>query len=274
MHYLDALGIKGAELKLNTRGVEADRIPAAAALRDWFSSRIAGMCEDCRQRFEKNIWRILDCKAPECQEHIAGVPDVADLFTRESKDYFARVRASLDGLGVSYTVDPRLVRGLDYYVHTVFEVTHAGLGAQNAIAGGGRYEVFLPENRKPVQGVGFAAGLERLIMAMESLGIKPADDDAPVFYLAGLGAEAVAGNVGLAGNLRRSGLRVVAEFEDKSLKALLRAANRVGAAAAVIRGEEELRNGTVIVKDMAEGGQESMTPEGLAEYLSQRYNRK
>lgn len=267
MHYLEDLGITGAQLMLNTRGAIADRKPAEDALREYFAPHSASMCEDCRTRLNKNVWRILDCKAAECQPVIAGAPDVVKFFSQESQDYFRRVCSVLDGLGVAYRVEPRLVRGLDYYVHTVFEIAHQGLGAQNAIAGGGRYEVFLPDSNKPVIGVGFAAGLERLLMVQEALQVTKAKDTTPVFFLAGLGAAAIAANMVLAGELRRKGLKVVSEVEDRSMKAQMRAANRCSAAAVVIRGDNELANGTVLLKDMRDGVQREMPQAELTDFL-------
>ncbi|NCU21453.1 hypothetical protein EOM89_12220 [Candidatus Falkowbacteria bacterium] len=163
-------------MKLNTRGVAADRPAAAAALKNYFTKHLGVLCDDCKKRLEGNVWRILDCKQPACREVIAGVPDYAGMFSAESRAYFEEVCRRLDWLGIRYEIDPFLVRGLDYYVHTVFELTHAGLGAQNAVAGGGRYELLLPGETKPVVGVGFAAGMERLLMARESLGLPAAPE--------------------------------------------------------------------------------------------------
>jgi len=258
MHYLDSLGITGAKLMLNTRGAIADRKPAEDALRAYFAPHIDQMCEDCKNRLAKNVWRILDCKVPQCQDAINRAPDVVQFFSEESKQYFKRVCTVLTELGIEYSIEPRLVRGLDYYVHTVFEINHSGLGAQNAIAGGGRYELFLPENKKPVIGVGFAAGMERLLMVQEALNVPPAKDEKPVFFLLGLGQAAIAANMALAGQLRRDGFTVVAEVEDRSMKAQMRAANRCGAAAVIIRGDNELTNARVLLKNMADGSQDEL----------------
>ncbi len=271
MHYLEDIGITGTRLLINTRGALSDRKPAEDALRSYFSAGIDKMCDDCKARFNKNIWRILDCKAPECQELIENAPDVVSFFSEESQEYFRKVCAVLDSLNINYEIESRLVRGLDYYVHTVFELTHTGLGAQNAIAGGGRYEVFLPDSKKPVIGVGYAVGMERLLMAREALGVATAEDNSPVFYLAGLGEKAIAFNMPLAGKLRSSGLKVVAEVESKSMKAQMRAANRVGAKAAIICGDNELENNIVIVKDMEKGEQQEVSADALIDYLKSQY---
>jgi histidyl-tRNA synthetase len=204
------------------------------------------------------LWRILDCKEAACREIVAGAPDYFSAYSAESQEYFNRVLASLDALGVKYQVDRQLVRGLDYYVHTVWEVTHDGLGGQNAIAGGGRYELFLPDQNKPVRGVGFAAGMERLMLVQDALQTAQVDpEEAPVF-LGSLGTAARLENLKLAAELRHSGRRVALEVEDKSMKAQMRSANRAGAVTVVIRGEEELARGVAVVKNMAGGEQQEV----------------
>ena len=251
MDLLTEVGITGAELHVNTRGIQSDRGPAGDALRNYFAQHIDTMCEDCKQRLGNNVWRILDCKQEACRKIVAEAPDYVGYFSEESRAYFGRVCRILDELGISYVVDPLLVRGLDYYVHTVFEVTHSGLGAQTAIAGGGRYELFLPEQSRPVIGVGFAAGMERLMMVREALGIteEPLPGDRPI-YLAGLGEAARLANMKLAAELRHLDFQVIVEVEEKSLKAQLRTANRLSAVAAIIRGDTELEKGTALCRNL------------------------
>jgi histidyl-tRNA synthetase len=268
MHYLEELGVKDAELLINTRGNREDRIPAANALKEFFGSRIDSMCKDCQERLEKNIWRILDCKQPECIKQVAEAPVMTSFFSQESKDYFARVCEFLNQLGVNYKVDPGLVRGLDYYVHTVFEVIHPNLGGQNAIAGGGRYELFLPENKKPVIGVGFAVGLERLLMVQEALGVPAPEEANRTVFLVSLGDKALSANMALAAQLRKAGLPVVAEVEAKSMKAQMRAANRLNARYTVIRGEDELAKEIAVLKNMENGEQQEVPVDKLIEFLS------
>lgn len=267
MDYLHSIGITDAKLAINTRGVMEDRGPAGKLLADYFGRHIDGMCDDCKARLTRNVWRILDCKQEACRKVVAEAPDYVASFSEASRAYFDEVRAALTALGVEYTVDPLLVRGLDYYVHTVFEVTHGGLGAQTAIAGGGRYELYLPGQKKPVPGVGFAAGMERLLMVQDALGLgAPASPVLPV-YLVGLGEEARIVNLKLAGELRRAGIRVELELEERSFKAQLRNVNKSGALLAVIRGEEELKKGVAAVKTMATGEQIELADPELAGYL-------
>lgn len=269
LHYLEELKITGSRLLLNTRASREDRGAAEGILREHFAKNVERMCEDCRRRIGTNVWRILDCKRHECLEFINSAPDMIEHFGKESRNYFDRVCSCLSDIGVEYHIEPRLVRGLDYYAHTVFEVIHEGLGAQNAIAGGGRYEIFLPETKKPVIGIGFAAGMERLLMARNSLHISDSQPASPAVYLIGLGKDAIKANMPLAMALRKENISAIAEPEEKSLKASLRYANKIFAKFAVIRGEEELKKGTVICKKMSDGTQEEIPVDKLSSYLKQ-----
>ena len=260
LSFLEELGITGATLKLNTRGVASDRPAAAEALKEYFSKHIDSLCEDCRKRLEGNVWRILDCKVDTCRDIIADVPDYAGMFSAESRAYFQEVCKRLDWLGIKYEIDPFLVRGLDYYVHTVFEITHPGLGAQNAIAGGGRYELTLPGESKPVIGVGFAAGMERLLMVRESLNL-PAngnEEEPKCVFIAALGDAAEEFKFKFAHELRQAGIVAATELAGKSMKAQMRAANRANAACAVIVGDEELAKEVAVLKDLTASEQKEV----------------
>lgn len=226
------------------------------------------MCEDCRERLERNVWRILDCKNPECQKFIESAPDAASLFGEESKEYFKRVCGILSDMGVPFEIEPRLVRGLDYYVHTVFELSHPGLGAQNAIAGGGRYELNLPGFNRPVQGVGFAAGMERLLMARESRNVVPEKPAVPEVFLLSLGAGALEFNGKLAAELRRAGISTTLDFEAKSMKSQMRAADRLQARHVLIVGDSELASGEAVLKCMADGSQKTVSLSAVKDELS------
>lgn len=268
MHFLDELGISGSKLLINTRGVQSDRAPAAALLRQYFGRFAQEMCDDCRQRLDANIWRILDCKNDHCREIVGGAPDYRSVFGSESRAYFDEVCSLLGHAGVDFEIDDRLVRGLDYYVHTVWEVVHPGLGAQDSLSGGGRYELYLPDAGKPVNGVGFAVGMERLLLAREALKIpSPPPDAAPVFLI-GMGSEARLFNLRLACRLRRAGITTLVEVQDKSVKAQMRSANRAGAELVVICGDTEIENGVVICKRMSTGDQIEMSADELPGYLA------
>lgn len=255
MNFLREIGLGDAELIINTRGAQDDRGPAVELLRNYFASHIDTMCDDCRERLQRNVWRILDCKQPRCAAVVAEAPDYIACFSEESRAYFDEVRRALEALDVPFRSDRRLVRGLDYYVHTVFELVHPALGAQTAIAGGGRYELFLPGASRPVPGVGFAAGGERLLLAQDALGCGGEAPAPAVVYLIGLGTAARLANLVLADRLRRCGIPVALELEERSFKAQLRGANRSGVPLAVVRGDSELAAGRVLVKTMATGEQ-------------------
>jgi histidyl-tRNA synthetase len=226
------------------------------------------MCEDCRERLSRNVWRILDCKQPQCQKHIEAAPDAASLFGASSRDYFNEVCDILTDLEIPFKVEPRLVRGLDYYVHTVFELTHPGLGGQSAIAGGGRYELAVPGQNRPIAGVGFAAGVERLLMAREYNKIAPVEPERPLVYLVSLGKEALRYNIRLADTLRSAGIHTMLEPEEKSMKSQMRAADRLKAANVLILGENELASGEGVLKNMADGTQKTIRLDGVLQEFS------
>lgn len=262
-HFLQEIGIKDVDIRINSRGIAEDRIESGKALKEYFSAHIDDMCEDCKVRLEKNIWRILDCKQQACRDIIKDAPDYRLFFSEDSRNYFKTVCETLDALQVPYIVDPMLVRGLDYYVHTVFELSHNCLGSSIAIAGGGRYELYLPGQNRPVRGVGFAAGIERLLMVREALGIKEETDKNKLVYLVSLGDEARKANIELAGILRRNGLKVALEVENRSMKAQMRSANNSGAAFVVIRGENELAEKCAVVKNMTDGTEKKVLIEEI-----------
>lgn len=270
MHYLEAIGINDGRLLLNTRGLADDRENVSLALRSHFEPVAARLCGDCQRRLHSNVWRVLDCKNAQCQDAIEAAPLMTDLLGDEGRSFFANVCAGLDALGLSYEIVPRLVRGLDYYVHTVFEVVHAGLGAQDALAGGGRYQISLPGSDKQIEGVGFAAGMERLFLARDSLGFTNAEPDGPDVYIVSLGSGTVLPGVALAQRLRREGYRAIAEVAERSMKAQMRAAHRVRAKLVLIQGEAELASGTVACKDMSTSSQEDVQSELLTDWIADR----
>ncbi len=257
VHYLEALGIQGPKVMINSRGLPEDRPAVAEALREYFRPHLSEMCDDCRRRFETNVWRMLDCKQETCHNLALNAPRIADLLGEESKAYFHRVCEGLDRLGIVYEINPRLVRGLDYYVHTVFEITHPALGSEDAIAGGGRYRMVMPGTTTPIEGIGFAAGVERLLMTRAGLGIAPKARPAADTFLVAAGAEAIPAALQLAGELRRQGVggRVIADVTGRSMKAQFRSANKSGASQVLILGENELAKGTVVLKRMSDSSQ-------------------
>ena len=267
---LDAWGLSGAKLLINTRGTPADQKAVAARLRELLSDRRDALCEDCRRRIEENVLRVLDCKKERCRAVVAALPPVESFMEESSREYLREVIDLLAGMGIEAEKDPSLVRGLDYYVHTVWEITHDALGAQNALAGGGRYEITF--GRKTLPGVGFAMGLERVIAALEACGVRA--EDLPAgggVWLVSLGEEALRANMKLARTLRRRNVPCGMDLAPGRMKGQMRRADRHGAAWTVIRGEDELARGTVVLKDMKEGTQEELGEAEAVERLARLY---
>lgn len=255
--FLERIGLRDNQVLVNSRGTREDRDAVTTCLRDYFTPLLSSMCEDCRRRIGTNVWRILDCKAEECQQSILGAPAIVDVLGDANREYFENVCSFLEAQSVSFEYAPRLVRGLDYYEHTVFEVIsdRPGLGAQNAIAGGGRYSVPLAGFKNPLRGVGFAVGVERLLLAKGVGDTDPADVGPVDVYVAALGPECLAHGLALAGQLRAAGLRALAETDGRSLKAQLRTANRVDAPLAIIVGGSEIERDIVLIRNMADSQQ-------------------
>jgi histidyl-tRNA synthetase len=266
---LDELGIAGWTLHLNSVGSAADRARYNDALRAALVPVASQMCADCQRRAVTNPLRVLDCKVAADQPIIDTLPVIADSLDEESKAHFAAVMAALDAAGVRYTRNHRLVRGLDYYTRTTFEFTHGGLGAQNALLGGGRYDglsEMLGGPRAP--GIGFAIGEDRLVLTLlAQLDQKSAPPQVDA-YLAPLGESVNAAALALAGELRRGGLRV--ELGDGSfrLKKSFEAGNKT-ARRIVILGEDELQSGILTVKDFATGIQTKVPRTELAAFLAE-----
>lgn len=259
---LDAWGLTGSTIKISTRGEPSDRQPVAEGLREALRPHEKDLCEDCQRRIDENVLRVIDCKNESCQKIVDQIPSPVEFMSESSRAYLDQVIKALDAMGVEVTVDPKLIRGLDYYVHTVWEISHSALGAQDALAGGGRYVIDL--GRKSVPGVGFAVGFERAIMALEACDIT-GEQFAPVggIWLVSLGENALMENMKLAAELRSKGIRCGMELAAKSMKAQMRKASRSGAGKVIIRGDDELEKGMALVKDMVEGTQEEMNLENV-----------
>ncbi len=269
-HFVEELGISGGKVLLNTRGLPEDREAVSAALKDYFLPHASELCEDCQRRIESNVWRMLDCKVPGCHEIALNAPKILDLLGDSSRDFFASVCQGLRDLGVDFELAPRLVRGLDYYVHTVFEITHSGLGAQDALAGGGRYRISLPGDKRTLEGIGFAAGMERLLLARESLGRKAEMACQTDTYLISLGDKAILAGLKLAGQLRQQKLggRIKADFSGRSMKAQMRTANREGAQVVLIQGDDEIAKEVVTCRNMKTSEQAIMPLAELPAWLN------
>ncbi len=266
-HFLAELGITGTTTQLNSLGCRVCRPVYLDALRDFLRGmHKQRLCEDCLRRKLTNPLRVLDCKVPGCRELTEDAPRITDFLCPECAAHFATVTALLDAAGMAYEPAPRLVRGLDYYVRTTFEIVSGDIGAQSSIAGGGRYDGLVSQLGGPdVPGIGFACGMERLVLLV-------ADDQGPRpdFDVAVLDQAAVAPALLLARDLRRLGLRGEMPYRPASAKSALRHAGRLGARFCLILGEAELAGNTVQVKDLADGGQTAVPRDELAGFLTAR----
>ncbi|MDR2892843.1 MAG: histidine--tRNA ligase [Deltaproteobacteria bacterium] len=256
MEYFSALGLKDLALEINTLGCKECRPHYREALLAFLQAKpVDEFCEDCRKRMDANPLRVLDCKVPRCKELVEGAPRIADSICPECKTHFATVLGILERAGLEpgrdYKISHRLVRGLDYYTRTTFEVVSNSIGAQGSVAGGGRYDGLIASLGGPeVSGIGFACGMERLALML------PENDlDKPDFYIAVLDAAALDEALLLAQALRKNGLSGETSYNAGSAKSQLRKAANSGASYCLLLGGNELADGTVIVKNMDSGEQ-------------------
>ncbi len=248
-----AFGLNDVRTEVNSVGCAACRPEYTQRLEGYLEERRGDFCEDCRDRTDKNPLRVFDCKIESCKTHLKQAPLLMTSLCATCKTHFEQVRGFLSAMKVPYKVNERLVRGIDYYTRTTFELRHHALGAQDAIAAGGRYDTLVEELGGPPTGaVGFALGMERVAMALKNAQNVPARATVNAF-LVSLGAQAYEANLRLCGILRAKGLVAELDHEGRSLKAQMRHADRLGSEFVLIRGDNELKNGLVQMKDMKTG---------------------
>jgi histidyl-tRNA synthetase len=258
---LDALGIADRELRLNTVGDATCRPAYREALTRWLTPRLPSMCDDCRRRAVENPLRVFDCKVEADRKLLEEAPEMTGSLCAPCATHFEAVRAMLDGYAIPYVVDARLVRGLDYYQRTVFEVVATGLGAQNALLGGGRYDGLVEELGGPaIPGFGFAAGMERLVLVMGRASVATPGSD---LLLVGLGEAGFRASIRLARTLRGRGLRVAMPLTERPLGAQMKRAERLGARFALFVGEVELKHGRFGLKNLRTGEQVEVDEAGI-----------
>ncbi len=260
------LGITGVELAVNSVGCQACRPSFAAALVAALGEDVQTLCGDCQRRAVANPLRIFDCKVPADQRVIDALPHTIDYLCDECRTHFEAVRRYLDVFGIPYTLSHRLVRGLDYYTRTTFEVLAGQIGAQNAVLGGGRYDGLVKQLGGPDRvGIGFAAGVERLVLALPDTLALP--EKRPDVFIAALGEPAREVALTLLRDLRRAGVNAQVEYEGRSLKSQMKRADRLKAPLVFILGEDELARGEVSVRRMATSSQESVPLSGAVEFV-------
>ncbi len=255
MDFLARLEITPVALVLNSVGCGDCRPAYREALVRYLEPHADELCEDCQRRLKVNPLRCFDCKVAADRERMAGAPTIQEYLCEACRDHFGRVRAYLDAYEVPYGIDPRLVRGLDYYRRTAFEVTQPSLGAQNALLGGGRYDGLIEAlGGPPVPGFGFAVGEDRLVMSLPAG--APVPDPTPDLVVVALGEESVARALLVARTLRRAGRRVIFDpLPDRSLKSQMRRANDLGSGFVLIVGQQEIASGSFVLKRMSDGAQ-------------------
>lgn len=268
MNLLEGLGLKDLELSINSVGCPKCRSKYRTMLQDFFRDKLEDLCEDCRSRFERSPLRILDCKRDSDKPYMADAPKITDCLCEECAEHFAKLKELLTSAGISFTHDPRLVRGLDYYTKTAFEIKYPPLGAQSAVAGGGRYDGLIEEmGGNPTPAVGFATGLERLLLALESQNLLPEKNRSVDAYVVALGETAQAEGFKLLNSLRQQGLSAAMDFAGRSMKAQMKQANKLGAKYSVILGEDEISEGVVMLRSMEDSSQAKVPMNQVAEKI-------
>jgi histidyl-tRNA synthetase len=257
--FLASIKLRRLSLQLNSIGCKKCRPGYVAALKSYYKSHTQELCPDCKSRLARNPLRLLDCKNEACLKIAASAPKSASHLCPECVEHFQQLKRYLELLRLPFVVNSQLVRGLDYYTRTVFEIQPEGGGAQSTLAGGGRYDDLIEElGGKPTPALGFAAGIERIILNLKKQKVEAPPLPKPQVFIAYIGEAAKTEAVKLAAKLRRGDIGVIAALGDKSLKAQLRQANNLGSSHAVIIGEEEVKGGTVIVRDMTSAEQKTI----------------
>lgn len=248
---LKRMGISKVKLHINSLGGPECRKKYNEKLREYLGENLNNLCETCRERFEKNPLRVLDCKNENCGTIVANAPTVLDTLGEECKNHFEMVKTLLSEMGIEYTVDPGIVRGLDYYTRTVFEFISTDIGAQGTICGGGRYNHLVEElGGSPTPAVGFAVGLERLLMVAEAEKGKKEYNPSKDIFIGSIGDTALIKAHNLVYKLRQAGISAEADHLGKSVKAQMKYGDKIGAKYSMILGEDEINTGKAVLKNM------------------------
>lgn len=252
----DRLGIKQLRLEINSIGCPTCRAEYHKALKEYFYGYKDELCETCNSRLEKNPMRILDCKSPVCSKIAQGAPKITDYLCDECKEHFASVQKYLDAAGVEYTVNPTIVRGLDYYTKTVFEFVTDFIGAQGTVCGGGRYDGLIEElGGKHLPSLGFAMGIERLLMLMDKQGIEIPKPSTCDLYVAVMGESASLKSFEIIKAVRSCGLIAETDIVGRGLRAQMKYADKIGAKFSMVLGDNEIEQGKAVIKNMSSGEQ-------------------
>ncbi len=265
-HILKSVGIKNVSLEINSIGCPTCRAEYHKALKEYFASQKGNLCGTCLERLERNPMRILDCKSPVCKGIAANAPVVLDFLCDDCKDHFETVKSHLAAAGLEFTVNPHIVRGLDYYTKTVFEFISNSIGAQSTVCGGGRYDGLIAELGGPaVQAVGFAMGLERLMMVAETQGTEFPEKSTCDIYFAPMGEKAEIAATKLCTLLRAEGFEALTDVNGRGLKAQMKYADKIGAKLSSVIGDNELANKQLVIKNMKTGETHTISLDNFTE---------
>ena len=269
--YISALGVENVELNLNSIGCKHCRPRFNEALKEYLRPHLPEMCDTCRSRFDKNPLRILDCKEEACSKINENAPKTVDFLCDECREHFEKLKEILDACGVQYKLNPKLVRGLDYYSKTVFEFVSTAIGSQGTVLGGGRYDTLIENLGGPqVPAVGFGSGIERMLLVLENTG-KKIPEEAPLgVYVAGLDEEGRKAAFALADKLRKAGVSAEFDHAGRSVKAQFKYAGKAGARFVVVIGSNELQSGEYTVNDMSDSSSACVKAESVLAYLKER----
>lgn len=266
----DTLEVKDISLEINSIGCPTCRAEYHKALKEYFSSRKDELCDTCRDRLDRNPMRILDCKSPVCSEIAKDAPVVTDYLCEECDEHFKKVQEYLKAMNIEYTINPKIVRGLDYYTKTVFEFISNSIGAQGTVAGGGRYDGLVDElGGQKTPSLGFAMGLERLMMLMEAQNAPFPDASAPDLFVVALGDKATLKAVEIVKDMRAEGFTALMDLNQRSVRAQMKYADKLGAKFNIVIGDNEVENGTAKLKNMSTGEE---TDIALETFVSGFYN--
>ena len=267
---LKKLGLN-VQLYINSIGCPTCRAAFNKALKEFFEPHLGELCYDCKTRFEKNPLRLLDCKEDACKKINVAAPSILDYLCEECAEHFEQLKACLDLAGVSYVIDPRIVRGLDYYTRSVFEFVSTSIGAQGTVCAGGRYDGLIQQlGGNPMPAVGFAAGIERLLIVMEQTGVVIPEPAKPTVYIAGMDGKCRKKAFELAIALRKNGVFVEIDHMERSVKAQFKYADKLGAKYVAVIGGNELAEGVMNVKNMSDGTSEQVSFDAALTYFQNK----
>ena len=265
------LGVNNLQLKINSVGCPKCRAEYNKKLKEYLSPKVDSLCDTCKDRFQKNPLRIIDCKEERCQKQITDIPFMLDHLCEECSDHFDKFKEALNLIGLEYIIDPRIVRGLDYYTKTAFEIVTSVIGAQGTVCGGGRYDGLIEEVGGPsTPGVGFGMGIERLLLVLEKAGIEIPAPPAMDLFIVGLGDAGMKEAIRLVHSLRNNNIKCDKDYMGRSLKAQMKYANKMNARYTTVIGENEIKLNKIKVKNMENSSEEEVQLDQLVDFMKSK----